>query len=58
MKPNDAEMNDYEFKKAIKYDNRDFFQFYFSLMKTGHALFKIINKTDYNSRMIKVYLFF
>ena len=58
MKPNDAEMNDYEYKEAIKHDKRTFTQFYFSLLKTDHMLLKIINKNDYNSRVVKVYLFF
>ena len=58
MKPNDAEMNDYEYKEAIKYDNRNFYQYYLSLLKTEQMILKIINKNDYNSRVIKVYLFF
>ena len=58
MKPNDAEMNDYEYKEAIKYDKRAFIQVYYSFLTTEHMLLKIINKNDYNSRVVKAYLFF
>jgi hypothetical protein len=58
MKPNDAEMNDYEYKEAIKCDKRTFIQVYYSFLTTEHMVLKIINKNDYNSRVVKVYLFF
>ena len=57
MRHNDTELNDLEYIQAVKYDHRTYFSYYFSLLKTNHLLFKIINKRDYNSQMIKLYLF-
>ena len=54
MKFNDRELNDLEFKKALKYDNRSFWQFYLSLLRTEHILMKVSNTRDYNSRAIKI----
>ena len=56
MKHNDSELNVLEFKDAIKHDKRNYFQYYFSLLKTKHTLIKIINKEDYNLRFIKIFL--
>ena len=58
MKYNDSELNVLDFQPALKYDTRNYFQYYFSLLKTKHIIIKIISKTDYNSRMIKIYLAF
>ena len=42
-----------------KYDKRKFFKFYLSLLKSNHVfLFLFYPKFDFNSRIIKVYLFF
>ena len=57
LRKNDKELNELNFKIAVKFDNRTFWQFYFSLLKTEHLLFKIINSRDFNSRSIKIYLF-
>ena len=57
LRKNDKELNELNFKLAIKFDNRTFWKFYFSLLKADHLLFKIINSNDYNSRTIKIYLF-
>ena len=43
LRKNDKELNELNFKIAIKFDNRTFWQFYFSLLKTEHLLIKIIN---------------
>ena len=56
MKLNDSEMNSLTYIKALKYDNRTYIQFYYSLLKTGHIVIKIFNKTDYNSQIIKLFL--
>ena len=53
---NDKELNELSFKKALKYDERTYTQYYISLLKTKHLFFKIFNKKDYNSRIIKVFL--
>ena len=47
----------YEF--ALKCDNRSYFEYYFSLIKTKHELiFTFCYNKDYNSRIIKIDLFF
>ena len=58
MKHNDSELNVLEFKEALKYDNRNYFEYYCSLLRTKHLIVKIISKTDYNSRIIKIFLCF
>ena len=58
LKYNDNELNDLGYKKAFKYDNRTFCQYYISLLFTKHILFQIFNKRDYNSYSIKVLLLF
>ena len=58
-KLNDFELNNLEFKDAIKYDKRTFSQIYISLLKTNHLLiFSFCHLKDYNSQIIKIYLFF
>ena len=54
----DVELNDLGYKKAIKSDNRQYYQYYISLLKSNHPLFKIFNKRDYNAFSIKILLFF
>ena len=58
MQNNDRELNDLEYNSALKYDNRTFFQYYYSLLRTEHKLMKVLNSGDYNSKMIKIYLCF
>ena len=58
LKYNDNELNDLGYKKAFKYDDRTFCQYYISLLFTKHILFQIFNKRDYNSYSIKVLLLF
>ena len=58
LKYNDNELNDLGYKKAFKYNNRTFCQYYISLLFTKHILFQIFNKRDYNSYSIKVLLLF
>ena len=60
MAYNDEEMNSLSYTLALKYDKRTFFQYYFSLLKTNHVIFFTFykNKNDYNSKIIKIDLFF
>ena len=58
LKHNDSELNALDFEEALKYDNRNYFQYYLSLLKTKHLIFKVFNKKDYNLRMIKIFLVF
>ena len=56
---NDNELNLLNYKDAKKSDKRTYIQYYFSLLKTKHLLFfSFLNFNDYNSRMIKIYIFF
>ena len=57
LKFNDTELNELGYKKAIKFDLRNFYQYYISLFFTKHILFQIFNTRDYNAYSIKVLLF-
>ena len=57
LRLNDAELNMLNYKEALRYDRRNFMEVYFSLLKTNHMLISICNKRDYNSTLIKIYLF-
>ena len=55
---NDYELNECEYKDAIKYDKRTYFNYFYSLLKLNHILlFAIIPQKDYNSKIIKFCLF-
>ena len=59
MKYTDDEINKLSYDLAIKSDNRTYFQYYISLLKAKHNLiFSFFTKKDYNSRIIKIHLFF
>ena len=59
MNLNDYELNTLQYKDAIKKDKRTFFEFYISLLKINHIIiFSFCRKHDYNSKIIKIYLFF
>ena len=53
-KLNYNEMNNLTFKIALKIDNRNFIQYYISLLKTKHSIIYIFYTKDYNSKIIKV----
>ena len=54
----DYEMNILEYEKEIKNDKRTYIQYYISLLKTNHLLFfTFFNNNDYNSKIIKIYIF-
>ena len=56
---NDYEINRLAYKDAIEYDKRTYFQYYLSILKKGHiVLFSFVPNNDYNSRIIKICLFF
>ena len=55
---NDYEINYSTYSQASIFDNREFFGYYFSFLKTNHLIFfTFYTKTDYNSRIIKISLF-
>ena len=56
---NDYEMNTLLYKEALKYDKRTYFEYYISLLKTKHLMiFAFYTYNDYNSKIIKICLFF
>ena len=56
---NDYKINSLEYIDALKYDKRTLFQYYFSLLKTKIlVLFSFYPNDDYNSQIIKIFLFF
>ena len=53
------ELNNLSYEKALKKDNRTFCSFYLSLIISKHLLFfSFLPTLDYNSRIIKIFLFF
>ena len=59
MEYNDEEMNNLSYDLALKNDKRSYWQYYISLIKTKHEVFyAFFYSNDYNSKIIKIYLFF
>ena len=59
MKYIDEELNSLSYDLAIQYDKRSYWEYYISLLKTKHSLiFSLFNNNDYNSKIIKIDLFF
>ena len=55
----DIELNDFDYKKAQLKDERTYLKYYTSLVLTNHLFFySFWPSFDYNSRLIKIYLFF
>ena len=55
---NDEELNNLEYVLALRYDKRNYCEYYYSLLKTKHVLlFTFFNNTDYNLKIIKIDLF-
>ena len=53
------ELNNLEYSEALKKDKRSYFEYYLSLLKTKHLfLFSFCKINDYNSQIIKIFLFF
>ena len=56
---NDYELNSLSYKDALKYDQRTFLNYYCSLFRKNHLIaFSFFPNTDYNSQIIKIFLFF
>ena len=51
------EINHLTFDEALNKDNRTFFQYYLSLIKSNHLILFIFNSEDYNSKTIKITIF-
>ena len=59
MAYNDEELNQLSYNLALQFDKRTFCEYYTSLIKTKHNLiFSFFYSKDYNSRIIKIDLFF
>ena len=55
----DYELNELSYYPAIKMDKRTYFQYYLSLLRTKHLLiFSFLPTFDYNSQILKIFLFF
>ena len=58
-KNTDTELNDLSYEIALKIDKRTYCQYYASLVRMKHLFFySFWPSFDYNSRMVKIYLFF
>ena len=59
MKYNDYEMNNLLYQTALKIDKRTFLKFYLSSLKINNLfIFSFILGGDYNSKILKIFLFF
>ena len=59
LKYNDKEINSLPYQLAILKDKRTYCQYYISLLKTkNYFIFTFFNNNDYNSKAIKIFLFF
>ena len=55
----DFEINALDYEEALKIDHRKFLQYYVSLLKFNHpVIFSFSSYIDYNSKVIKIFLFF
>ena len=55
----DFELNQIDYKSAIKIDKRTFFEYYLSLLRTKYLIFfSFWPIFDYNSQILKIFLFF
>ena len=59
MEYNDYELNSLSYEDVLKYDKRNIYEYYWSLLKRNQLLFfSFIPNKDYNSPIIKIFLFF
>ena len=59
LKYNEFELNSLSYKDALKEDNRSCTQYYFSFLRKNHLIFfSFYPIKDYNSQIIKIFLFF
>ena len=55
----DFELNSLNYEDALRIDKRTYIKYYFGLLKINHLLlFSFFTENDFNSRIIKMYLFF
>ena len=55
----DNELNSLSYKESLIYDKRTYCQYYLSLLRTNNLLvFTFCSNNDYNSTIIKIFLFF
>ena len=58
-KLNDFKLNDLNYEEALKKDKRTLIQLYISLIKRKHLfIFSFILSNDYNSQILKIFIFF
>ena len=58
LKKKDFELNSLDYEESLKLDNRNYFEYYISLLKYKHPLlFSFGTYNDYNSKIIKIFLF-
>jgi hypothetical protein len=58
MSYNDKELNSLTYKLAVSFDKRSYCEYYLSLIKTKHNLIFSFYSKDYNSKIVKINLFF
>ena len=58
LRHNENELNDLSYREALKYDNRNFWKFYYALLKNKHQFLTLIENRDYNAKGIKLFLCF
>ena len=59
LEQKDFELNSLDYKEAWKFDKRTYFKYYISLLKNNHPImFSFAPYKDYNSKIIKIFLFF
>ena len=59
IKYNDEELNSFNYQEALAYDKRTYCEYYISLLKTkNNLIFSFCYNNDYNSKIIKIDLFF
>ena len=58
LKLKDFELNSLDYEEALILDKRNYFQYYFSLLKNNHPVtFSFVPSNDYNSSIINVSIF-
>ena len=59
LEKRDFEINLLNYEFALQLDHRTYFEYYFSILKNNHPItFSFFPFDDYNSKIIKMYLFF
>ena len=59
LEQKDFELNSLDYKEAWEFDKRTYFKYYISLLRNNHPImFSFAPYKDYNSKIIKIFLFF